>query len=244
MVNEPEAMPKGKVLIGIAAILQPNGQLSDPRCSSDSQVNCKLIVRNFLSRPRTYTDISGEPSLQVTSIPDRLGECYETTAQGRVQGAEAPTAVVTSKPALFDPAQPKLTINDQELVKIKASVVQSVREKLADLLIPTIARIEKFRLTNNGDVYLVAEGRKDDTRNYSMFFGVWREFGDTLTLVASNIETGFQEPENFIGTIRLKHSESDLIVTLYSHSEGYEFHVYGLQKGEFKRIYVGGGADC
>jgi hypothetical protein len=145
---------------------------------------------------------------------------------------------------LFDPVQPKLVVNDREREKIQASVAQSIREKSAVLLIPTIARIEKFRLTINGDEYVVAEGRKDDTSNYSMFFGVWRESGDTLTLVASNIDTGFQEPENFIGTIRLKHAESDLIVTSYSHSEGYEFHVYGLRNGRLQRIYAGGGESC
>ncbi len=206
MVNEPRTLPQGRVLIGFVALLRPNGRLSDPLCSSDSQANCKWIVRKFLTRPRTYADVSGEPGHRVTSIPIKLGDCYETTTQARTQGDgdEAATAIVTSRPDLFGPVQPKLAISDQERAAIRASVTQSIRERSVDLLIPTINRIEKFRLTSDGDAYLVAEGRKDDIKNYSMFFGIWRVSGDKLVLVASNVDTGFEEPENFIGTIRLK----------------------------------------
>jgi hypothetical protein len=54
MINTPQNLPTGQVVIGIAALLSPIGTLRDPLCSSDNQTNCKLIEKTFLSRPRTY----------------------------------------------------------------------------------------------------------------------------------------------------------------------------------------------
>jgi len=244
MEDSPEDITNGRVEIGIAAFLSPDGSLHDPLCNSDDQSKCKLIVKTFLSHPRTYKGISGEPTLSVTSIPTKLGDCYETTALGRTSGSTVTTALVSSNPALFNPVQPKLLVSKLEQAETQSRVAQIIRKKSADLPIPLITRIEKFRLMSNGDTYLVAEGRKDDTKDYSMFLGVWRVSGDVYTLVASNEETGFQEPENFIGTIHIKGEKSDFVVTSYSHSEGYEFHIYGLRDGVFQRIYAGGGADC
>jgi hypothetical protein len=261
MESTPEILPNGRVVTGIAAYLSPDGQLIDPLCTRTGQTNCcnsddgprcKLLESLFITHARTYWGISGEPHLRVTSIPRTIDsdDCFGTGTLARISGSTATSAVVTTKPALFSPVQPMLPVSNLERTEIQARAEQLIRNESEDLLIPSIYRIEKFRLTKNGYIYLVAEGRKQDTKNkenygkYCMFFGIWRISGDTYTLVDSNGDMHYQEPEYFIGTIHIKGEKSDFIVTSDSNSEGNEFYIYGLRNGVLQRIYDGGGGGC
>jgi hypothetical protein len=237
----PTLLSGSKVLIGLIAFVMPGGQLREPLCNSDNQSGCKEIESAYLSHPRTYEIISEPDPLRVMAAPTKLSDCFETTAKGEVPLVGTNTALAASAPDLFQKVQAKLHVTEPERTEIQARANAIVEGQIPNLFL-ILTRIEKVRLTQKNGDFIIVEAQNNDYR--ATFFGIWHVTPKGYSLVASNSETGFQDDEHFIGTIKVKNQSSEYLVTSTRDSESYSFNVYAFEGGSLRRIYQGGGANC
>ncbi len=243
-LETPHNLAGNKVQIGIVGMLTPDGKIRNVLCDSDNQSECSTIESHYLSRRTRYQTISLSQSEVVTTIPTKLSDCYETSAVGTLQMSNVQTALAATNTSVFGlvKAVDEATSKERQVLQIRAS--ELIVRKDASLPVPLLDRFEKVRLNSKSEVLLVAEGSILTGKNYSMFFGIWRKMAGNYRLLLSNTDSGFEEPENYIGTIRLKRETSDYIVTSSRDPEGYRFNIYALHRDHLVKVFQGGGGGC
>ena len=243
-IEGPSNLAGNKVQLGIVGMLKPDGKIRKVLCDSDDQSECSAIESRYLSRPTTYRTISLSRGRVVTSIPTKVSDCYETSGMGTLRLRNVQTALGATDTSAFGlvNAVGKVTSEQRRLLQVAAS--ELIARQSASLPVLSLNRFESVRLDGKSEVLLIAEGSSLAEKSYSMFFGVWRTMAGNYQLLLSNVASGFEEPENYIGTIRLRRESSDYIVTSTRNSEGYRFNMYALRHDHLVRVFQGGGGGC
>ena len=236
---------RGTVAVEPLARLTPSGEWKSLPCAAKNAKNCVKFAREYLSKPHTYTVVSGDgQGAMIHAAPATLSECNGYTGTGTyTDGNIAKSAIAASSTDFFaDSASPQL-LGNAEAKPILKALDAFISERLGSTL---YLRFYTMRL---GDQDLIVV-----QRTFADYVGKPEEGSLTLVFAIGTMEHGrlhvlrwkrdvTDEEEQLVGTIRLK-SGRDFLITTVSDPESQTFRVYGILDGHLKLVYSGGGSSC
>jgi hypothetical protein len=235
----------GTVAIEVIAWITPDGTWQKLPCDYADPVKCRRFAHEYLTRTHTYTVVSSDGrGARVVAAPASLSECYGYDGVGAYSGAAITTSAIAadSDDAFADaPTPTRLTRKREPLVwkGVQALIPQQI---------DSIKHLRVFALRLEGKPLIVVQrsfadyASDSESERLRLIFDIGQIGDRGLTLVHKKANTE-DDDERILGTVRMKNGR-EFLITAVSDPESQSFRIYGIQDGNLKIVFSGGGASC
>jgi len=235
----------GRVVVEPLARLSPTGNWRNVPCVAGDNEGCRQFAREYLSKPHSYTVISGDGSgAFIRAKPTTLSECYDFAGDGTYSGASlAGSAIAASSEEFFAGAPPLRPVEKDGRALLKravAGLIPRTLDSTRDLRFFDLS-IEGYQMVVMQRAYADMSGIPD-SEGPKHVFAIGRVSGGRFEMLHWKKNTE-DEDERVIGTIRLS-SGREFLISVVNDPESHWFRVYGIRGGRLALVYSGGGSSC
>lgn len=250
-ISTGKYLPPGEVELEPIARISAAGNWQPLPCSDVSTgqaiAACRQFARNYLSQTRAYTVVSPPGfGIPLQADPVRLGGCFEMDGTGNYAGSFMPyTAVAATNPSGFLPGQPPTLLTGDAYRSMLTAF-----SAISPLPAASLQGIRFLGIALNGRQLVIVQ------RSFADFAGAGPSDVATVEFVwaigemqGSRFHVLFwkrnldEENEQVLSIIRLR-SGKEFLVTVVNTPESQFFRVYGLQNGQVRLVFEGGGSSC
>lgn len=237
--------PKGTAAIEPFARITASGTWQHLPCDQRENNPCIGFERNYLSKPHQYIVVGPDGvGARISATPVTLSECYGYDSTATYSGnALSESTIASDSPDLFAASTPIRRLDPTTAVFVQKALGRLVSSKL-----DSTKYIRLFSLKLEGKSLIVVQRAFEDYANIS------EDLRPNFVFAIGIINNGqFQilhwkanredESERVLGTFRLK-SGREFLVTSVSDPESQMFRVYGIEDGQLKLVFSGGGSSC